>query len=158
MATPSLADHSAEARIESRRKAPVSPLESCLLEYAQYLGRPLSLSLLRSGLPQDVEQADESHLHDLALTAGMEVKPVAHAAHTIEEGDLPALVFAPDGMPVIVLELLDEGEAEVIEPGNRPQVLKLDEQPFYLEAKSFYTIDPDIERLHKRWSWFLRPM
>jgi len=142
----------------ARRNAPVSPLESCLLEFAQYLGRPLSLSLLRSGLPQDVEQADETHLHDLALTAGMEVKPVAHPAHTLEEGDLPALVFTPDGMPAIVLELLDGGEAEVIEPGQRPQVLKLDEQPFYLEAESFYTIDPDIDRLNKRWGWFFRPI
>ena len=141
-----------------RRNAPVSPLESCLLEFAQYLGRPLSLSLLRSGLPQDIEQADETHLHDLALTAGMEVKPVAHPAHTLEEGDLPALVFTPDGMPAIVLELLDGGEAEVIEPGQRPQVLKLDEQPFYLEAESFYTIDPDIDRLNKRWGWFFRPI
>ena len=144
--------------VTARRTAPVSPLESCLLEFAQYLGRPLSLSLLRSGLPQDVEQADETHLHDLALTAGMEVKPVAHPAHTLEEGDLPALVFTPDGVPAIVLELLDGGEAEVIEPGQRPQVLKLDEQPFYLEAESFYTIDPDIDRLNKRWGWFFRPI
>jgi ATP-binding cassette subfamily C protein LapB len=158
MATPILPDPNLEQPVSARRTAPVSPLESCLLEFAQYLGRPLSLSLLRSGLPQDVEQADETHLHDLALTAGMEVKPVAHPAHTLEEGDLPALVFTPDGVPAIVLELLDGGEAEVIEPGQRPQVLKLDEQPFYLEAESFYTIDPDIDRLNKRWGWFFRPI
>ena len=153
-----LPEQTSAESVSARRTAPVSPLESCLLEFAQYLGRPLSLSLLRSGLPQDVEHADETHLHDLALTAGMEVKPVPHPAHTLEEGDLPALVFTPDGVPAIVLELLDEGEAEVIEPGHRPQVLKLDEQPFYLEAESFYTIDPDIERLNKRWGWFLRPI
>jgi ATP-binding cassette subfamily C protein LapB len=158
MATPILPEDHSEETIETRRKAPVSPLESCLLEYAQHLGRPLSLSLLRSGLSQDVEQADEMHLHDLALTAGMEVKPVAHPARTLEDSDLPALIFGPDGKPAIVLELLDEGQAEVIEPGARPRLLKLDEQPFYLEANSFYTIDADIDRLNKRWGWFFRPI
>lgn len=168
MASPSLHDpaldeegakvNAKERHAGSRRVASPSALETCLLAYAQHLGRPLSLSLLRSGLPQDVEQADESHLHDIALTAGMQVKRVDHPAHTLDEADLPALVVAPDGKPAIVLELLDAGEAEVIEPGERPRTLTLDEQPFYLEAKHFYTIDSDAERLNKRWGWFWRPI
>ncbi len=141
-----------------RTKAPASPLEACLLEFAQQIGRPLSLSLLRSGLPQDVEQADESHLHDIALTAGMQVTYIEHPAHAIEDSDLPVLVFAPDGKPSIILELSENGEAEVIEPGQRPQTLVLDEQPFFLEGRGFYAIDPDLARLNKRWGWFWRPL
>lgn len=142
----------------NRRAAPPSELESCLMELALHLGRPLSLALLRSGLPQDVEQADASHLEDITLTAGMQVTKIEHAAHTLEEGDLPALIFSADGSPAIVTELLDDGEAEVIEPGQRPKPLKLDEQPFYLEAESFYQIDPDLDRLDRRWGWFWRPI
>ncbi|KAF0284938.1 type I secretion system permease/ATPase [Spiribacter sp. 1M153] len=142
----------------ARRRAPPSPLESCLLEFAQHLGRPLSLSLLRSGLPQDVEQADETHLHDIALTAGMQVRRVDHRASHMEEGDLPALVIGDDGRPAIILEFLEDGEAEIIEPGRRPERFVLKEQPFYHEARGFYSIDPDVSRLNKRWGWFWRPL
>jgi len=143
---------------EGRRRAPPSPLESCLLEFAQHLGRPLSLSLLRSGLPQDVEQADESHLHDIALTAGMQVRRIEHRASHMEEGDLPALVIGDDGRPSIIVEFLEDGEAEIIEPGRRPERLVLKEQPFYHDAHGFYSIDPDVSRLNKRWGWFWRPL
>jgi len=142
----------------TRRSAPPSPLEACLLGFAQHLGRPLSLSLLRSGLPQDVEQADESHLQDIALTAGMQVRQVEHRTHHMEAGDLPALVIDHQGHAAIVLEFLEDGEAEVIEPGRAPQRLKLDEQPFWLEGEGFYAIDADVERLNRRWGWFWRPL
>ncbi|PZA00654.1 type I secretion system permease/ATPase [Gammaproteobacteria bacterium 2W06] len=162
MATRALPDNEqaqAEPQAASaRRRAPPSPLESCLLEFAQHLGRPLSLSLLRSGLPQDVEQADETHLHDIALTAGMQVRRVDHRASHMEEGDLPALVIGDDGRPVIILEFLEDGEAEIIEPGRRPERFVLKEQPFYHEARGFYSIDPDVSRLNRRWGWFWRPL
>lgn len=162
MATRALPDNKqaqAEPQAASaRRRAPPSPLESCLLEFAQHLGRPLSLSLLRSGLPQDVEQADETHLHDIALTAGMQVRRVDHRASHMEEGDLPALVIGDDGRPAIILEFLEDGEAEIIEPGRRPERFVLKEQPFYHEARGFYSIDPDVSRLNKRWGWFWRPL
>lgn len=141
-----------------RRAAAANELETCLLDYAQYLGRPLSLSLLRSGLPEGIENADESHLDDLALTAGLQINRVDHAATHLEEGDLPALIFDDDGRPAIVLELMPDGEAEVLEPGEAPRPLKLDEQPFYLEAQYFYTINADVERLDRRWGWFWRPI
>ena len=144
--------------VGGRRVVPPSPLETCLLDYAQYLGRPLSLALLRSGLPEGVEHADRSHLHDIAFTAGMQVTEIEHNARSLDEGDLPALMFDEAGNPAIVLELLDDGEAEVIEPGQPAQALKLDEQLFYLEAKTFYRIDPDVERLSRRWGWFWRPI
>ena len=88
----------------------------------------------------------------------MQVRRVDHRASHMEEGDLPALVIGDDGRPAIILEFLEDGEAEIIEPGRRPERFVLKEQPFYHEARGFYSIDPDVSRLNKRWGWFWRPL
>jgi len=82
-------------------------LERALMYACEQLGRPSSLAVLRTALPDDARQTGSQHLQSAFVHLGLSAIEVSPAKVDIDTVNLPLLVHLADGAVAVVTEVVD---------------------------------------------------
>lgn len=82
-------------------------LERALIFCCEQLGRPVSLAVIRAGLPEDAPATTAQHLHALFAHLGIPAKELSARLMDLDAHQLPMLVPLADGRAAAISEFVD---------------------------------------------------
>lgn len=144
-------------KVETAKLA-VSTFEKVVLDFARESGRPLSIDLIRSSLPEGKELARIDDLSDVARICGFHAEEIEATPFDLDDDQCPALVQYEDDKFVVIMRINEGGSADVLEQKGLVEGLQLDEQAYSHQVNAIYSIVFESAHSLLRWNWLLRPL
>ena len=144
-------------KVETAKMA-VSTFEKIILDFARESGRPLSVDLIRSSLPEDKNLARIDDLSDVARICGFHAKELDVNPFDLDDDQCPALIQYEDDKFVVIMRINEGGSADVLEQKGLVEGLQLEEQAYCDQVNAIYSIVFESAHSLLRWNWLMRPL
>ncbi len=139
-------------------KLPITTFEKVMLDFSRECGRPLSVDLIRSALPEDKAEARIEDLADVTRICGIYAQPLATTPLDLTDEACPALIHYGDHQFVVVLRINEGGSVDVIERDGLSEGLKFEEQVYAYDVHSVHHLVHESSNNLMRWNWLFRPL
>ncbi len=142
----------------STAKMAVTSFEKVILDFSRESGRPLSVDLVRSSLPEGREMATLEDLSDVSRICGIHAQQLQVKPINLTDDQCPALIQYDEDKYVVVMRIGQVGEADVLESDGVKEGLLLEEQVWTYQTQSVHQLTIESQHAVMRWSWLLRPL
>jgi ATP-binding cassette subfamily C protein LapB len=139
----------------------ITTFEKALLDFAQEFGRPFRIDLIRSSLPDGVNEARIENFRDVARACGIQFQEIETGDLTkLEDTDFPVLLQYknPSLKYVTLLRKLDGNRFDVLEGQGVSERLPIAEQEYFFNATRAFSLKFLDAEPTSGWSWILQPI
>ena len=144
-------------KVETAKKE-VSTFEQVILYFARESGRPLSVDLIRSALPEGKDFARIEDLADVTRVCGIYAKELGRKPLDLTDDQCPALIQYGDDKFVVVMRTNESGSVDVLEGEILNEGIRFEEQMYAYDADAVFHLEFESTHTLMRWSWLLRPL
>jgi ATP-binding cassette subfamily C protein LapB len=139
----------------------ITNFERIVIDFCKEFGRQVRIDILRSRLPEGVDQADIEHINDVALTCGLKFTEKATLdLSSLDDSDYPALVQykGESDRYVVLLRKTDADRVDVLDKTGVTERVPLFEQDFYHNAARVFNVQFDSTKEDSKWAWLTKPL
>ena len=144
-------------KVETDKKA-VSTFEKVILDFARESGRPLSVDLIRSGLPEGKDFARIDDLADVTRVCGIYAKELDRKPLDLTDDECPALIQYSHDKFVVIMRMSESGTVDVLEGDHLIEGLVFQEQVYAYDVDAVFNLEFESATTLRRWNWLLRPL